>query len=55
MPYGIVMFALAGAVPALVVIAAVGAQIYWISPVAQLGGLLRQSATQAQAVAAEGA
>jgi hypothetical protein len=30
MPYGVLAFALAGALPALLVLAAVGANVYWV-------------------------
>jgi hypothetical protein len=40
MPYGILAFALAGALPALVVLAAVGANVYWICLSLELGRLL---------------
>jgi phosphatidylglycerophosphate synthase len=40
MPYGILAFALAGLLPAIVVLAAIGANIYWVSLVSRLGDLL---------------
>jgi phosphatidylglycerophosphate synthase len=40
MPYGILGFAIAGALPGLVVLAAVGANVYWICLSLELGRLL---------------
>lgn len=40
MPYGIMAFALAGALPGIVVLAAFGANIYWVSLVVQLRHLM---------------
>jgi 1L-myo-inositol 1-phosphate cytidylyltransferase / CDP-L-myo-inositol myo-inositolphosphotransferase len=40
MPYGIVAFAIAGALPALLVLAAIGANVYWICLSLELGRLL---------------
>ena len=40
MPYGIMAFALAGALPGIVVLAAIGANIYWIAIVIKLRHLL---------------
>jgi phosphatidylglycerophosphate synthase len=40
MPYGILAFAIAGALPALVVLAAIGANVYWICLSLELGRLL---------------
>jgi phosphatidylglycerophosphate synthase len=40
MPYGIMAFALAGALPAIVVLAAVGANIYWVAIIVKLRHLL---------------
>lgn len=44
MPYGIFAFSLAGALPAIVVLAAIGANIYWISLVIKLRELMRDDA-----------
>jgi len=40
MPYGIMAFALAGLLPAIVVLAAIGANIYWVSIIVKLRHLL---------------
>jgi phosphatidylglycerophosphate synthase len=40
MPYGIMAFALAGALPGIVILAAVGANIYWIAIIIKLRHLL---------------
>ena len=40
MPYGVVAFALAGALPVLLVLATVGAHVYWISLALELRRLL---------------
>lgn len=40
MPWGIMAFALAGALPAIVVLAAIGANVYWVSLVVKLRHLL---------------
>lgn len=40
MPYGIMAFALAGLLPAIVVLAAIGANIYWVSIILKLRHLL---------------
>lgn len=40
MPYGIMAFALAGILPAIVVLAAIGANIYWVSIILKLRHLL---------------
>ena len=40
MPYGILAFALAGLLPGIVVLAAIGSNVYWISLVAKLRHLL---------------
>jgi phosphatidylglycerophosphate synthase/uncharacterized membrane protein YbhN (UPF0104 family) len=45
MPYGIMILALVNATPAVIVIAAVGANIYWISLVLKLRDLLRDDET----------
>jgi phosphatidylglycerophosphate synthase len=45
MPYGILMFALLDALPALVVLAAFAAQLYWISLATQTGAMLRRTGT----------
>ena len=53
MPYGIFVFALLGLLPAIVVLAMIGANVYWISLVFKLKGLLagsvQQSITPAEA------
>ncbi len=43
MPYGILVFALLDLLPVLLVLATIGAQIYWISLAVKLRGLLRGS------------
>lgn len=43
MPYGIMAFALAGALPGIVVLAALGANIYWVSLVVNLRHLMAES------------
>ena len=40
MPYGIMAFALCGALPGIVVLAAIGANVYWVSLVLNLRHLL---------------
>jgi hypothetical protein len=40
MPYGIMAFALVGALPGIVLLAALGANIYWVSIVIKLRHLL---------------
>ena len=40
MPYGIMAFALAGVLPGIVILAAVGANIYWIAIIIKLRHLL---------------
>jgi phosphatidylglycerophosphate synthase len=40
MPYGIMAFALVGALPGIVVLAAVGANVYWVSLVVKLRDLM---------------
>jgi hypothetical protein len=40
MPYGIMALALVNALPAVVILAAIGANIYWISIVVRLRDLL---------------
>jgi hypothetical protein len=49
MPYGIMAFALVGALPGIVVLAAVGANVYWVSLVVRLRDLM---GTDAEGVAA---
>jgi phosphatidylglycerophosphate synthase len=44
MPYGIMAFALVGALPGIVVLAAVGAHVYWVSLVVRLRDLMRTDA-----------
>ena len=51
MPYGILAFALAGVLPALLVLAAIGANVYWISLALELSRLL-ESPPQATPTAA---
>jgi phosphatidylglycerophosphate synthase len=46
MPYGIMAFALAGALPAIVILAAVGANVYWVSLVLKLRHLLNAGGTR---------
>jgi phosphatidylglycerophosphate synthase len=48
MPYGIVVFAVLDALPALVVLAALAAQIYWISLATRTGAMLQESAGRKQ-------
>lgn len=50
MPYGIMAFALAGALPGIVVLAALGANIYWVSLVVNLRHLMAD--TPGESVAA---
>jgi phosphatidylglycerophosphate synthase len=45
MPYGIMVLAILNATPAVIVIAAVGANIYWVSLVLKLRDLLRDEET----------
>ena len=45
MPYGIVVFAVLDALPALVVLAALAAQLYWIS-LAQTSAMLQGSGSR---------
>jgi phosphatidylglycerophosphate synthase/uncharacterized membrane protein YbhN (UPF0104 family) len=47
MPYGIVAFAVVGALPGLLVLAAVTAQLYWISLAKEFKGLLRSHGSPA--------
>jgi phosphatidylglycerophosphate synthase len=48
MPYGVLAFALAGALPALLVLAAIGANVYWVCLLIESGRLLaRDSGLQA--------
>ncbi len=49
MPYGIMAFALLNALPAIVVLAAIGANIYWISIVVRLRDLLGSAAEESVA------
>jgi phosphatidylglycerophosphate synthase len=42
MPYGIVAFAILNLLPALIVLAAIGAQLYWIVLATQAGSMLRK-------------
>jgi phosphatidylglycerophosphate synthase len=44
MPYGIMAFALVNALPAIVVLAAIGANVYWISVAVKIRHLLGESA-----------
>jgi phosphatidylglycerophosphate synthase len=46
MPYGIMAFALLNALPAIVVLAAIGANIYWVSVVVRLRELLGPDAAE---------
>jgi hypothetical protein len=43
MPYGIMAFALLGLLPGIVLLAALGANIYWVSLVVKLRHLLASS------------
>ena len=45
MPYGIMAFALVGLLPGIVVLAAIGANIYWISLILKLRHLLGERET----------
>jgi phosphatidylglycerophosphate synthase len=47
MPYGIMVFALAGLLPAVVVLAAIGANVYWVSIIVKLRHLLGAEETVA--------
>jgi hypothetical protein len=49
MPYGIMAFALVDALPAIIVLAAIGANIYWISIVVRLRDLLGSAAEESVA------
>lgn len=51
MPYGIFVFALAGLLPVIVVLAMVGANVYWMSLLLKLKGLLAESEQQSVAAA----
>jgi hypothetical protein len=46
MPYGIMALALAGLLPLVMVLAAIGANVYWISLVLKLRHLLADPATE---------
>jgi phosphatidylglycerophosphate synthase len=48
MPYGIVAFAILDLLPVVLVLAAIGAQVYWISLATQAGSLLREHAAPHQ-------
>ena len=48
MPYGIVVFAVLDALPALVVLAAFAAHLYWISLATQTGRMLQESGSRNQ-------
>jgi phosphatidylglycerophosphate synthase len=47
MPYGIMVFALLHALPGIIVLAAIGANVYWVSLVLKLRDLLREEETVA--------
>jgi phosphatidylglycerophosphate synthase len=47
MPYGIMVFALLYALPGIIILAAIGANVYWISLVLKLRDLLREEETVA--------
>ena len=46
MPYGIMAFALLGVLPGIVVLAAIGANIYWVSLIVKLRHLLSAERTR---------
>ena len=46
MPYGIMVLAIVNALPLVVILAAIGANIYWISLVAKLRDLLRDDSEE---------
>ncbi len=48
MPYGIVAFAILDLMPLVLVLAAIGAQVFWISLATQAGSLLREHGTPHQ-------
>ena len=47
MPYGIMVFALINALPAILILAAIGSNVYWLSLVMKLRDLLRDEETVA--------
>ena len=47
MPYGIMVLALMGLLPVVVVLAAIGSNVYWISIIVKLRHLLGADATVA--------
>jgi hypothetical protein len=49
MPYGIMVFALLGVLPGIVVLAALGANVYWVSLVLKLRHLLAETAEESLA------
>jgi hypothetical protein len=51
MPYGIVVLALLDMLPALLMLAAFAAQVYWITLAAELGSLLHDRHAPRQPVA----
>jgi hypothetical protein len=53
MPYGIFVFALVGLLPVIVVLAMIGANVYWVSLLFKLKGLLAGSMQPVVAAEAE--
>lgn len=49
MPYGIVAFAVVGGLPGIVLLAALGANIYWVSLVVNLRHQLAETAEESLA------